>query len=839
MKYYRLFLLLLAVFASFGVHSQAINATSSGYVQQSDGAYKTEQIYIRVSGGFNRTGFVVFPIKDLGTAFSASLNLAIKRFDDHRANPTDLDIHVAIGDLFSPLENATDAYASAPDTTQMTFAVSVAIDSTKSAEDIISIDLTSAINEANSAGTAEFITIRLNSLNGDALLQFYSNEESDQAKLPTLDYISDDDVVIQSPLVDGFLQPKKDFSTGDIYVRGQATVTASFHREGYVVLAQNEQFGILDAKLQLTARVDTRATGVAPDSIPQFIVSIAEGDLISGILNDETTDWDQRPADSNFSSLDTLDVNGVLAGEVVEIDLTDQINSFITGGTVQAYTMRLMDTTANKVLARFHTSSDEDETKRPKLVVIATCATELVAIDTVVCSTAVPFTLEAEVAANNITVTESGVYDLLFTTPCGAVSTRKYTVDVIVSGDFTENPEICAGEEFLGKTATETFTIEKVSSDGLCTENITYNLTVNDLPKPDLGEDQMINEFESTLLDAGIWESYLWSSGETTQTIAVEFTSDSYGYGDNEIIVSITDAIGCVGKDTVVVTIDDTALGTSTPFPVMRQDKDGFFDAGNFLRVKNDLYGDLQTPEGEEPFYSRVIFMEFDATPIVDALAAMPEGQVLRSAYMQMRNDDFSKIPDNADVTYDVNVEMGAAVAPVDSTWTWMTHPDQSVYPIVDVVTVTEASVPSILKWDLADFLTEDVLGAGASIFSLKFTALEDTRSTTIRFNGLEHSVVEERPRLIWEIGDKTLSTRGELKPNLMVYPNPSFDVITLSAEFVVYSYSIIDMNGKLIQQNNIDAGEAKISVSTLEKGIYLLRLETAEGTKTSRFIKK
>lgn len=835
MKFYKQFLLLSAVVTSFAVHSQTINPTTNGYVQESDGAYKVEQIYLRTAGGFNRTGFVVFPIKDLGAVYSASLNLVVKNFREDLGNPIAVDFHIALGDLVSPLANEANAYTSAPDTSVMSLAHTMTFDGTKDTDDIVSVDISKTLNELNADGAAEYVTIRINSDSSNAFLQFYSNAESDQSRWPSLEVVSEEDVVITTPVADGFLQKGKDFVTSDLYVRGQGTIEASFHREGYVVLAQNEQFGILDAKLKLTARVDAKANP-APDSIPQFIVSIAEGDLISDILNDGTTDWDQRPAESNFSVLDTLILNGVLAGETVEIDLTDKINSFIEGGTVDKYTIRMMDTTAHKVLARFHTSSDADEAKRPKLVVIASCAAELVEIDTIVCSTSVPFTLVAEEAANNVSVSENGVYDVLFKTPCGADLTRRYTVDIIDSGDFTENPEICAGEEFLGRTASETFVIEKVSSDGSCTEKITYNLTVNPLPEPDLGQDSTtILDDESIVLDAGSWESYSWSTGETTQTITVELASDHFVLGHNAVSVDVTDAKGCVGSDEVVVEIKDLSLFTTTKVPTLREDKDGFFDLGTRIEIKNDLYGDTQTPAGEGPFYNRIILMEFDASPMTEVIG---EG-VLTSAWVQMYNYGNDELPHNADLIHDTNVEVGAAVQPVDENWTWESQPVQGDYPIQDVALIKEESVPSFYTWDLTDFLSEAVIGANENVFSLRFSAREDTASTLIKFRSPSHSITEEQPRLIYEFSDKEVLYTGELKPKLMVYPNPSYDEIRLNAEFSVYSYSIVDMNGRVIQQSKINADDVKISVSHLERGIYILHLKTAEGAKSSRFIKK
>ncbi|MEI6433851.1 MAG: M14 family zinc carboxypeptidase [Bacteroidota bacterium] len=71
-----------------------------------------------------------------------------------------------------------------------------------------------------------------------------------------------------------------------------------------------------------------------------------------------------------------------------------------------------------------------------------------------------------------------------------------------------------------------------------------------------LGNDTTICDNESLQLHAGNpGASYLWSTGETTETIVVDSTG--IGYGTQEYWVSVTGQNGCIGFDSINVTYDD------------------------------------------------------------------------------------------------------------------------------------------------------------------------------------------------------------------------------------------------------------------------------------------
>jgi hypothetical protein len=75
-----------------------------------------------------------------------------------------------------------------------------------------------------------------------------------------------------------------------------------------------------------------------------------------------------------------------------------------------------------------------------------------------------------------------------------------------------------------------------------------------------------------------------------------------------------------------------------------------------------------------------------------------------------------------------------------------------------------------------------------------------------------------------------SVNTLSKSEPELMVYPNPSssFTTLKLNEEG---SYTLMDLTGKIMQQNVIDySGETKIDLSELSNGTYLLTVHTKDG---------
>lgn len=86
-----------------------------------------------------------------------------------------------------------------------------------------------------------------------------------------------------------------------------------------------------------------------------------------------------------------------------------------------------------------------------------------------------------------------------------------------------------------------------------------------------------------------------------------------------------------------------------------------------------------------------------------------------------------------------------------------------------------------------------------------------------------------------------TLSADDFFTQNLSLYPNPTSDVVNLSSSSAsINTVKITDLNGRVVRNFGFSAvSSAQVNVSDLMSGMYLISVETNEGTGTSKFMKK
>lgn len=102
------------------------------------------------------------------------------------------------------------------------------------------------------------------------------------------------------------------------------------------------------------------------------------------------------------------------------------------------------------------------------------------------------------------------------------------------------------------------YRVELIIGRGGIYDTVIKYLDVLPKPKPDLGKDMLRCMGEEVLLDAGAGTKYLWSTGDTTQTIKA--------VNDGKYWVQVSN-FACIGADTINIAFlekDDLTLGSDT-----------------------------------------------------------------------------------------------------------------------------------------------------------------------------------------------------------------------------------------------------------------------------------
>jgi hypothetical protein len=100
--------------------------------------------------------------------------------------------------------------------------------------------------------------------------------------------------------------------------------------------------------------------------------------------------------------------------------------------------------------------------------------------------------------------------------------------------------------------------------------------------------------------------------------------------------------------------------------------------------------------------------------------------------------------------------------------------------------------------------------------------------------------VVEESAAFLKSIFCQSTGIPGpeSLSAALSVYPNPFVDEIHLRVDAPVLRVSILNLQGQLLDQVSRPAGN-RLALGHLDRGLYLLRIETAGGTLTQKILKQ
>ena len=105
-----------------------------------------------------------------------------------------------------------------------------------------------------------------------------------------------------------------------------------------------------------------------------------------------------------------------------------------------------------------------------------------------------------------------------------------------------------------------------------------------------------------------------------------------------------------------------------------------------------------------------------------------------------------------------------------------------------------------------------------------------NTLAATATFDNVKISMVSTLNLL------STDDVKVEKNRDLTIYPNPVSDILNIKTKEKVQSASVFDMTGRKIEARVMDN---KVDVTNLERGTYIINIQTEKGTTSEKFIKK
>lgn len=91
--------------------------------------------------------------------------------------------------------------------------------------------------------------------------------------------------------------------------------------------------------------------------------------------------------------------------------------------------------------------------------------------------------------------------------------------------------------------------------------------------------------------------------------------------------------------------------------------------------------------------------------------------------------------------------------------------------------------------------------------------------------------------KLIGDLQDTVLNTVDFTKSEMMIFPNPVENFLNIKGNFVIKSLEVFSASGDLVKSYTGNLN--KINLSNLNAGVYVLKINTLNETKSVKFIKK
>ncbi len=130
-----------------------------------------------------------------------------------------------------------------------------------------------------------------------------------------------------------------------------------------------------------------------------------------------------------------------------------------------------------------------------------------------------------------------------------------------------------------------------------------------------------------------------------------------------------------------------------------------------------------------------------------------------------------------------------------------------------------------------SNFQISDVLVDGASVIG-DVNFIENNGIFTFENISSDHTIVAK-----FEF-DKNLS-ESQCDKNILLYPNPVSDKIFIYSTENILGVDVYNLYGLSVSSDNYNSNDVTIDSENFETGIYLMKIQTQDGLKTCKVIKK
>ena len=382
-----------------------------------------------------------------------------------------------------------------------------------------------------------------------------------------------------------------------------------------------------------------------------------------------------------------------------------------------------------------------------------------------------------------------------------------------------------------------------------CSNSDSIDVVVNALPVVNLFGDSSLCVGDSIIFDAGSASSYLWNTGDTTQTISIP--------GADTVFVELIDANGCIGSDTSIVTsishtidlgVDTTACdgtiislnaGVGTSFNWSTTDSTQLIDVST-----GGTYSVVSTGTNGCSAYDTIV-VNFLASPIVQLLGdtTLCDGTTL---VLDAMNIGDSTVWNTGDTTQTISVNNAGTYSVIVVSANGCSSSDDIVVSTSLTPVATFTSTNTLLLTDFTDLSTDATswswdFGDGntssiqdpTNVYSTDGTYTvtliaygpcgSDTTTMDVTVNsvGLDESVLDQ---------------------NINVYPNPTNGQFTLELNSIIgdnVTVQIVDIRGSVLYSKSGELQNSyKLNLENqLMNGLYFINITVDEITVSKRMV--